>query len=79
MYLSILFHMPSYDFICQDCSASFEVRLSMSAYANGEGRACPTCGSTKVERAFTSVNVIAGSHSGGSARSGGGCGHSGFT
>ena len=48
MEISILCDMPSYDFICQDCSASFEVRLSMSAYADGEGRVCPTCGSTKV-------------------------------
>jgi len=71
--------MPSYDFVCQDCGAAFEVRLSMSAYAGGEGRLCPTCGSKRVERAFTAVNVIAGSHSRGSTRSGSGCGHSGFT
>ncbi len=71
--------MPSYDFFCQDCGAAFEVRLSMSAYAGGEGRLCPDCGSKRVERAFTTVNVIAGSHSGGGARSGGGCGHGGFT
>lgn len=71
--------MPSYDFVCQDCHATFEVRLSMSAYAEGGGRTCTRCGSGRVERAFTAVNVIAGSHSGGSARSGGGCGRSGFT
>jgi putative FmdB family regulatory protein len=71
--------MPSYDFMCQDCGASFEVRLSMSAYSDGQGRVCTQCGSGKVERAFTAVNVIAGSHSEGSTRSGGGCGHSGFT
>lgn len=72
--------MPSYDFVCQECGASFELRLSMSAYAHGEGRVCTSCGSTRVERAFTAVNVIAGGSSGGSARwSGGGCGTSGFT
>ena len=71
--------MPSYDFVCQDCGAPYETRLSMSAYSAGEGRECPTCGSTNVERAFTAVNVIAGSHSGGSYAGGGSCGSSGFS
>ena len=72
--------MPSYDFVCQECGASFEVRLSMSAYADGEGRVCTKCGSTKVERAYTTVNVIAGGSSGsGGGWSGGSCGSSGFT
>lgn len=72
--------MPSYDFKCQECGASFEVRLSMSAYAAGEGRRCTECGSTRVERAFTAVNVIAGGHASSSGWSGGGgCGTSGFT
>ena len=71
--------MPSYDFVCQDCGAPFEVRLSMSAYEAGEGRSCTQCGSTKVERAFTAVNVIAGGRSGDSYSSGGCCRGSGFT
>lgn len=78
--------MPSYDFTCQECGAAFEVRLSMSAYAAGEGRVCTGCGSTKVERAFTAVNVIAGGGSagggswlGGAGSRSGGCGTSGFT
>ena len=56
--------MPFYDFRCPDCDARFERRLSMSAYEGGEGRDCPECGSTKVERAFTAVNVIAGARGG---------------
>lgn len=72
--------MPSYDFVCQDCGAPYEVRLSISAYSAGEGRRCPSCGSEKVDRAFTAVNVIAGSHSGGGYASAGSCGGgSGFT
>lgn len=72
--------MPSYEFTCQECGTPFEVRLSMSAYSAGEGRKCPSCGSDKVERAFTAVNVIAGSHSGGGYSSGASCGGgSGFT
>ena len=72
--------MPSYDFVCQECGASFEVRLSMSAYADGEGRVCAKCGSTKVDRAYTTVNVITGGSSGGGGGwSGGSCGSSGFT
>ena len=72
--------MPSYDFVCQDCGAPYEVRLSMSAYSAGEGRRCPTCDSPRVERAFTAVNVIAGNRSAPSFPSGGAsCGTGGFT
>ncbi|MDT8340636.1 MAG: FmdB family zinc ribbon protein [Longimicrobiales bacterium] len=74
--------MPRYDFTCQDCGATYEVRLSMSAYATGEGRECTSCGSARTERAFTAVNVIAGSGGGGGRTAGagafgGGCGPSG--
>lgn len=62
IYLDV---MPSYDFRCHGCGTTYETRLSMSAYDRGEGRECPECGSTEVERAFTAVNVIAGSRGGG--------------
>ncbi len=73
--------MPSYEFVCQDCESPYEVRISMSAYSDGEGRQCPECGSENVERAFTVVNIIAGSRSGSGSFSsaGGGCGPGGFT
>lgn len=76
--------MPSYDFICSECGASWEARMSMSAYSAGEGRHCPECGSTRAERAFTAVNVILGGRSGAGqgsgGSSGGGCySGSGFT
>jgi putative FmdB family regulatory protein len=72
--------MPNYDFVCTGCDTPFEVRLSMSAYEAGEGRVCTRCGSTKVERAFTAVNVIAGGRGGSeSYASGGCCRGSGFT
>ena len=74
--------MPSYDFNCQDCGSTYEIRVSMAAYSAGEGRTCPDCSSNNVERAFTAVNVIAGSRSGGGlgrSLSGGDCGPSGFT
>jgi putative FmdB family regulatory protein len=73
--------MPSYDFTCQDCDTTYEVRLSMSAYSDGEGRKCQACGSKRVERAFTAVNVITGSGSRGesSPSLGAGCGSGGFT
>jgi putative FmdB family regulatory protein len=69
--------MPAYDFNCSRCGETFERRLSMAAYAEGEGRECPSCGSTEVERAWTVVNVIA--RGSGSASSTPGCGTSGFT
>ena len=73
--------MPSYDFTCQECDTTYEVRLSMSAYSDGEGRTCQACGSSKVERAFTAVNVITGSGSRGGFTTSppAGCGSGGFT
>jgi putative FmdB family regulatory protein len=52
--------MPTYDFTCEKCGETFEMRLSMAAYDSGEGRVCPSCGSSDVQRAFTAVNVIGG-------------------
>lgn len=77
--------MPTYDFTCQDCGASYEARLSMSAYSAGEGRKCPTCGSPKAERVFAAVGVLTGSRAGDSCaerRESGACcggGGSGFS
>ena len=73
--------MPSYDFTCQNCGTTYEVRLSMSAYSEGGGRECQACGSENVERAYTAVNVITGSSSGSgsSASLRSGCGPGGFT
>jgi len=73
--------MPSYDFVCQDCKSPYEIRISMSAYSEGEGRQCPECKSNNVERTFTAVNVIAGSRSGGGGFSSAGsnCGPTGFS
>lgn len=72
--------MPRYEFTCRDCAAPYEVRLTMSAYAAGEGHACPTCGSKNVERRFTGVSVLTSSRSSSSSGSSSGCcGGSGFT
>ncbi len=70
--------MPAYDYVCQDCGARFEVRMSMSAYSEGAKVPCETCGSQNVVRAFTTVNVLTGSRGGG-ASSGASCGSGGFS
>lgn len=72
--------VPAYEYDCQECGERFEVRMSIAAYSEGPKVACGFCGSTKVTRAFTAVNVLTGSRTGGApAPSGGGCGHSGFS
>jgi len=70
--------MPAYDYICSDCGARFEVRMSMAAYAEGPRTVCEACGSSRVERAFTAVGVLTGGR-GGAASSGASCSHGGFT
>ena len=72
--------MPAYDYVCEDCGAHFEVRMSMSAYSSGTKPPCEQCGSEKVTRAFTTVNVLTGSRGGGGGYSGGSsCGSGGFS
>jgi putative FmdB family regulatory protein len=73
--------MPRYDYRCPDCEKVFEVRMSMSEYAEGNTPECPECGSDKAERSFSSFGVLVGSRTGGSTppAGGGGCGHSGFS
>ncbi len=67
--------MPAYDFVCQDCGQRFEVRMSIAAYSEGAEVACEHCGSKRVARAFTSVNVLTSARSGSSS----GCGSGGFS
>ena len=69
--------MPAYDYVCQDCGARFEVRMSMSAYAEGAKVPCETCGSDHVVRAFTTVNVLTAARGGSSG--GASCGPGGFS
>ncbi len=70
--------MPAYDYVCRDCGARLEVRMSMAAYSHSSTPDCEQCGSSRVERAFTAVGVLTGSR-GGSASSAASCGGRGFT
>ncbi len=70
--------MPAYDYVCEECGAKFEVRMSMSAYSEGVKPPCEACGSKQVARAFTSVNVLTGGRGGG-VSSAASCGSGGFT
>jgi putative FmdB family regulatory protein len=70
--------VPAYDYVCQECGAKFEVRMSMAAYSEGARPECEACGSTRVERAFTAVSVLTGGRGGG-ASSTASCGSRGFT
>ncbi|NIM52203.1 MAG: zinc ribbon domain-containing protein [Gemmatimonadales bacterium] len=64
--------MPQYDYVCQDCGAQFEVRLSISDYSDNPLRPCTSCGSEKTVRVFSGFNVVT-SRSGGDNPSSG-CG-----
>jgi putative FmdB family regulatory protein len=48
--------MPVYEFTCQDCHKNFEVVRHIADAAIQP--ACPGCGSTNVERAFSSVFAV---------------------
>ena len=72
--------MPTYDYVCQDCSRPFEIRASISEYSAGLSAQCRTCGSENTVRKFTAVNVLTGSRgAAGSPGISAGCGPGAFT
>ena len=48
--------MPVYESICQECHKSFEVVRPMSEVSKSV--ACPHCGSTNVQRSWSSVFAV---------------------
>lgn len=52
--------MPTYDYHCQACANPFEVRMSIAEYSEHKAPSCPQCGSAKVVRRFTPINVAVG-------------------
>jgi len=63
--------MPAYDYVCQMCFETFEIRASISEYAQGISPTCPKCGSRDALRAFSPVNVATRGKAGGRAPRGG--------
>jgi putative FmdB family regulatory protein len=68
--------VPAYDYVCQDCGETFEIRASIAAYSEGLSPRCKRCGSENVARSFSAVSVVTGSRSAARAV---GCGPSGFS
>lgn len=50
--------MPWYDYRCEECEETFEVRRSMSEDDGDQGPVCPECGGEETSRLFG--NVFAG-------------------
>jgi putative FmdB family regulatory protein len=51
--------MPTYEFICQKCAKTFEQIWSLAEYdkRTKEKQKCPKCGSARVVRALSLVQV----------------------
>jgi len=51
--------MPTYEFICQKCGKTFEQTWSLAEYDKRikEKQKCPKCGSVRVVRALSLVQV----------------------
>lgn len=52
--------MPAYDFVCETCKNEFEIRISMEEYSKGVIKACPLCGSERIQQKFTPFQVLSG-------------------
>jgi len=48
--------MPVYEFTCKDCHKTFEVTRPMSEAS--AGAPCPSCGSKRTERVWSSVSAV---------------------
>jgi putative FmdB family regulatory protein len=61
--------MPIYEFHCEKCEQDSEILVRSSAWA---GTKCPHCGSTKIEKKFSTFASSAGGDAPASKSSGGG-------
>ena len=48
--------MPVYEFVCRDCQKAFEIVRPMSESSSKV--TCTHCGSTKVERIWSTVHAV---------------------
>ncbi len=55
--------MPTYDYRCEKCLMMFDVQVSVAEYERGLKVKCPACGSGRVRRTMTTVNILGGSRS----------------
>jgi putative FmdB family regulatory protein len=46
--------MPVYEYVCRDCEKTFEIVRPMSEAGTGDVK-CPSCGSTRADRIWSSV------------------------
>lgn len=69
--------MPTYEYTCNDCEKPFDIRASISEYSEGLSPKCPNCGSEKVARGFSVVNVLSAFRE--SLSRSAGCGPTGFS
>lgn len=49
--------MPIYEYRCRDCGKEFEIVAAITQLADLEPK-CPDCGSTSVERRWSSVFAV---------------------
>ncbi|MFB3779096.1 MAG: zinc ribbon domain-containing protein [Bryobacteraceae bacterium] len=55
----------TYEYKCNDCGKSIEIRASMAEKERGLRVECPACGSTRTTQVFTALRVLARSGRGG--------------
>jgi putative FmdB family regulatory protein len=50
--------MPTYEYICKECSKTFVVISTISQHEKDPKQACVNCGSKNAEQYYSSVTVI---------------------
>ena len=64
--------MPTYEYQCEDCGDTFEIKATFQQKAEGVQPACPRCHSTWVCQSFRPLQVIS-NRSGTDGGPSGGC------
>lgn len=59
--------MPFYDYRCEECESTFEVKRSMAEEDARPGPECSCCGSGDTRRVFGSFFAASGGNGGGTA------------
>ena len=64
--------MPTYEYICEDCTSHFEVHATIEAKTKGLDITCEKCGSKKIKQLFHGFSMLTNREKSGQSRCGNG-------
>lgn len=59
--------MPTYDYLCEECGETFELKATVAEYSAGLEAHCPSCGSERAIRTFSGIGISGAARDGGTS------------